>query len=213
MTGPASRAAADYGIETRAVHAGTPPDPVTGARNVPIYQTTAYVFEDADHAASLFNLQTFGYIYTPHHQPDGGGARGAGREPRGRPGGRRLCLRPRGAAARFYTLLEPGDDFLASRYLYGGSITQFSHTFPRLGWHGPVRRPAGPAAMSGRRSRRGRSRSSPRACRTRRGAVADLEGWPRSRTRTASRSSSTTRWRRRTCAGRSSGAPTSSSTP
>ena len=53
-----------YGIETRAVHAGTPPEPVTGARNVPIYQTTAYVFEDADHAASLFDLQTFGYIYS-----------------------------------------------------------------------------------------------------------------------------------------------------
>lgn len=53
-----------YGIETRAVHAGTPPDPTTGARNMPIYQTTAYVFDDVDHAASLFNLQTFGYIYT-----------------------------------------------------------------------------------------------------------------------------------------------------
>ena len=53
-----------FGIETRAVHAGAVPDPVTGARNVPIYQTTSYVFDDVDHAASLFNLQTFGYIYT-----------------------------------------------------------------------------------------------------------------------------------------------------
>src|SRR5262249_10110160 len=53
-----------YGIETRAAHAGTAPDPATGARNMPIYQTTSYVFDDVEHAASLFNLQTFGYIYT-----------------------------------------------------------------------------------------------------------------------------------------------------
>ena len=53
-----------YGIETRAVHAGAIPDPTTGARNVPIYQTTSYVFKDADHAAALFNLETEGYIYT-----------------------------------------------------------------------------------------------------------------------------------------------------
>ncbi|MDJ0937912.1 MAG: PLP-dependent transferase, partial [Kiloniellales bacterium] len=54
----------DFGFETRAIHAGSQPDPVTGARNVPIYQTTSYVFHDVDHAASLFNLQTFGYLYT-----------------------------------------------------------------------------------------------------------------------------------------------------
>src|SRR5579875_3550573 len=53
-----------YGFDTRAVHAGAAPDPATGARTTPIYQTTAYVFDDVDHAASLFNLQTFGYIYT-----------------------------------------------------------------------------------------------------------------------------------------------------
>src|ERR1700740_3282063 len=53
-----------FGFETRAVHAGAVPDPVTGARSTPIYQTTAYVFDDVDHAASLFNLQTFGYIYS-----------------------------------------------------------------------------------------------------------------------------------------------------
>ena len=54
----------EYGFATRAVHAGARPDPVTGSRNVPIHQTTSYVFEDADHAAALFNLQTFGYIYS-----------------------------------------------------------------------------------------------------------------------------------------------------
>ncbi len=53
-----------YGFETRAVHAGAAPDPATGARSTPIYQTTAYVFDDVDHAASLFNLHNFGYIYS-----------------------------------------------------------------------------------------------------------------------------------------------------
>ena len=53
-----------YGLETRAVHAGARPDATTGARATPIYQTTSYVFDDVDHAASLFNLQTFGYIYS-----------------------------------------------------------------------------------------------------------------------------------------------------
>ena len=54
----------EYGFETLAVHAGARPDAVTGARSTPIYQTTAYVFDDSDHAAELFNLQTFGYIYS-----------------------------------------------------------------------------------------------------------------------------------------------------
>ena len=54
----------DYGFETRAIHAGAAPDPTTGARATPIFQTTSYVFDDVDHAASLFNLQTFGYIYS-----------------------------------------------------------------------------------------------------------------------------------------------------
>src|SRR3546814_8016935 len=54
----------DFGFETRMIHAGTQPEPVTGARQTPIFQNTAYVFHDADHAASLFNLQTFGFIYS-----------------------------------------------------------------------------------------------------------------------------------------------------
>ena len=124
------------GIETRAVHAGTPPDPVTGARNMPIYQTTSYVFEDVDHASALFNLQTFGYIYTRITNPTVAALeeRVASLE-----GGRAAVACASGHAAQllcFYTLMEPGDEFLAARKLYGGSITQFSHTFPRLGWHG-----------------------------------------------------------------------------
>jgi O-acetylhomoserine (thiol)-lyase len=125
---------ASYGIETRAVHAGTPPDPVTGARNMPIYQTTAYVFEDADHAAALFNLQTFGYIYSRLTNPTVAALeeRVASLE-----GGRAAVACASGHAAQllcFYTLLQPGDEFLAATNLYGGSVTQFSHTFPRLGW-------------------------------------------------------------------------------
>ena len=136
-----------YGIETRAVHAGTPPEPVTGARNVPIYQTTAYVFEDADHAASLFDLQTFGYIYSRITNPTVSAleARVASLE-----GGRGAVAVASGHAAQlvaFYTLMEPGDHFVASRFLYGGSLTQFSHTFPRLGWQGSLVDPRDEAAV------------------------------------------------------------------
>jgi O-acetylhomoserine (thiol)-lyase len=125
-----------YGIETRAVHAGAAPDPTTGARNVPIYQTTSYVFHDADHAAALFNLETEGYIYTRLGNPTVAAleARVASLE-----GGTAAVAAASGHAAQFltfFTLMGPGDHFVASRFLYGGSITQFSHTFPRLGWHG-----------------------------------------------------------------------------
>ncbi len=136
-----------YGFETRAVHAGTPPEPVTGARNVPIFQTTAFVFEDADHAASLFDLQTFGYIYSRITNPTVSAleARVASLE-----GGRGAVAVASGHAAQlvaFYTLMEPGDHFVASRYLYGGSLTQFSHTFPRLGWQGTMVDPRDAAAV------------------------------------------------------------------
>jgi O-acetylhomoserine (thiol)-lyase len=123
-----------YGFATRAVHAGARPDPVTGARNVPIYQTTSYVFDDADHAAALFNLQTFGYIYTRLTNPTVAALeeRVAALE-----GGRAAVAAASGHAAQllaFYVLLEPGDHVVAARQLYGGSLTQLRHTFGRLGW-------------------------------------------------------------------------------
>ena len=125
----------DFGFETRAVHAGARPDPVTGARNTPIYQTTSYVFEDVEHAADLFNLQTFGFIYSRLTNPTVSvlEERIASLE-----GGRAAVCAASGHAAQFlafFTLLEPGDEFLASRNLYGGSITQFGISFKRLGWH------------------------------------------------------------------------------
>ncbi len=123
-----------FGFETRAVHAGAHPDPVTGARATPIYQTTSYVFDDVDHAASLFNLQTFGYIYSRLTNPTVAvlEERVANLE-----GGRAGVAAASGHAAQFlafFTLLEPGDRFVASRNLYGGSITQFGLSFKRLGW-------------------------------------------------------------------------------
>ena len=101
---------------------------------MPIHQTTSYVFEDADHAAALFNLQTFGYIYSRLTNPTVAALeeRVAALE-----GGRAAVAAASGHAAQmlvFYTLLEPGDHVVAARQLYGGSLTQLRHTFGRLGW-------------------------------------------------------------------------------
>lgn len=125
---------ATYGFETMAVHAGAAPDPTTGARATPIFQTTAYVFNDADHAASLFNLHDFGHIYNRLSNPTVAvlEERVATLE-----GGRAALACASGHAAQFlafYTLLEPGDEFVASRNLYGGSLTQFALSFKKLGW-------------------------------------------------------------------------------
>jgi O-acetylhomoserine (thiol)-lyase len=124
----------DYGFETRAIHAGAAPDPTTGARSTPIYQTTAYVFDDVDHAASLFNLHNFGYIYSRLTNPTVAvlEERIAALE-----GGRAAVAAASGHAAQFltfFTLMEPGDEFVASRNLYGGSLTQFGLSFRKLGW-------------------------------------------------------------------------------
>ena len=124
----------EFGFETRAIHAGARPDPVTGARNTPIYQTTSYVFDDVEHAADLFNLQTFGFIYSRLTNPTVSvlEERVASLE-----GGRAAVCAASGHAAQFltfFTLLEPGDEFIAAQNLYGGSITQFGHSFQKLGW-------------------------------------------------------------------------------
>ena len=124
----------EYGIETLAVHAGARPDPVTGARSTPIYQTTSYAFDDADHAAELFNLQAFGYIYSRITNPTVAvlEERVAALE-----NGRGAVAASTGHAAQFLvgaTLLESGDEFISSNNLYGGSITQFGVSFKKLGW-------------------------------------------------------------------------------
>jgi O-acetylhomoserine (thiol)-lyase len=126
---------APYGFDTLQVHAGTAPDPSTGARSTPIYQTTAYVFDDADHAASLFNLQTFGNIYTRLTNPTTAvfEQKIAALE-----NGRAATAVASGHAAQlvaFHMLMNPGDHIVASRKLYGGSITQLGISFKRFDWH------------------------------------------------------------------------------
>jgi O-acetylhomoserine (thiol)-lyase len=123
------------GFETLAIHAGASPDEKTGARNVPIYQTTSYVFEDADHAASLFNLQTFGYIYTRLTNPT---VSTLEEKVAALEDGRGAVACASGHAAQLmamFVIMEPGDNFVASRNLYGGSVTQFGHTFKKFDWH------------------------------------------------------------------------------
>ena len=125
---------AGFGFETRAIHAGSRPEPVTGARNTPIYQTASYVFEDAEHAADLFNLSRFGFIYSRLTNPTVAvlEERVASLE-----NGRAAVAAASGHAAQFltfFTLLSPGDEFVASRNLYGGSMTQFGLSFKKLGW-------------------------------------------------------------------------------
>ena len=123
-----------YGFETLSVHAGAAPDPTTGARALPIYQTTAYVFDDADHAASLFNLQTVGFIYSRLTNPTNAAleTRLATLE-----GGRGCTVASSGHAAQvlaLFPLMSPGDDIVASTRLYGGSIQQMKNTYPKFGW-------------------------------------------------------------------------------
>ncbi len=124
----------EFGFETRAIHAGARPDAETGARVTPIHQNTSYVFEDAEHAADLFNLQTFGYVYSRMTNPTVSvfEERVAALE-----NGRGAVACASGHAAQFLaaaTLMEAGDEFIASRNLYGGSVTQFGVSFPKLGW-------------------------------------------------------------------------------
>lgn len=124
-----------YGFETLAVHAGAAPDPTTGARAVPIYQTTSYVFDDVDHAAALFNLQKFGNIYSRLTNPTVSvlEERVAALE-----GGTAACATASGHSAQFLTflnLLGPGDNIVASSRMYGGSISQMRQTFPQFDWH------------------------------------------------------------------------------
>jgi O-acetylhomoserine (thiol)-lyase len=123
------------GFDTLALHAGASPDPATGARVTPIYQTTAYVFEDVKHAADLFALRAFGNIYTRIMNPTQAvlESKTAALE-----GGTAALAVASGHAAQlltFHTMMQPGDEFVAVRQLYGGSINQFSHSFKSFGWH------------------------------------------------------------------------------
>jgi O-acetylhomoserine (thiol)-lyase len=122
-----------FGFETLCLHAGQIPDAATGARVVPIYQTTSYVFDSADHAASLFNLQTFGNVYTRLSNPTNAvfEERMAALE-----GGRAAVAVGSGMSAQMVailTLLEAGDHMVSAKTLYGGTYSQFDVSFRRLG--------------------------------------------------------------------------------
>ncbi len=125
----------DYSFDTLAIHAGAQPDPVTGSRVTPIHQTTSFVFNDVEHAASLFGLQAFGNIYTRITNPTTAvlEERVAALE-----GGAAALAVASGHSAQlltFHTLMSPGDHFVAATQLYGGSITQFGHSFKKFDWH------------------------------------------------------------------------------
>ena len=123
-----------YGFDTLQIHAGARPDPATGARQTPIYQTTAYVFRDADHAAALFNLQEVGFIYSRLTNPTVAvlQERIATLE-----GGAGAVCCSSGHAAQImalFPLMAPGKNVVVSTRLYGGTITQMSQTIKRFGW-------------------------------------------------------------------------------
>ncbi|MEO1494014.1 MAG: O-acetylhomoserine aminocarboxypropyltransferase/cysteine synthase family protein [Pseudomonadota bacterium] len=123
-----------YGFETLQIHAGARPDPATGARQTPIYQTTAYCFRDADHAAALFNLQEVGFIYSRLTNPTVAVLQERVATLEGGVGA--VCCSSGHAAQimALFPLMQPGCNVVVSNRLYGGSVTQFSQTIRRFGW-------------------------------------------------------------------------------
>ena len=137
------------GFNTLAVHAGAKPDPATGARATPIYQTTSFVFDDVDHAASLFGLKAFGNIYTRIMNPTQAvlEERVAALE-----GGTAALATASGHGAQllvFHSIMRPGDNFVAARRLYGGSINQFGQAFKNFDWQVRWANPHEPAEFAG----------------------------------------------------------------
>lgn len=123
-----------YGFDTLQIHAGARPDPATGARQTPIYQTTAYVFRDAEHAAALFNLQEVGYIYSRLTNPTVAVLQERVATLEGGVGA--VCCSSGHAAQimALFPLMQPGRNIVVSTRLYGGTVTQFSQTIKRFGW-------------------------------------------------------------------------------
>ena len=122
------------GFDTLQIHAGAKPDPATGARQTPIYQSTAYVFRDVDHAARLFNLQELGFIYSRLTNPTVMTLAERLTALEGGVGG--VCTSSGHAAQimALFPLMGPGDNIVSSNRLYGGTVTQFTHTIRRFGW-------------------------------------------------------------------------------
>ncbi|MDW4496973.1 O-acetylhomoserine aminocarboxypropyltransferase/cysteine synthase family protein [Sulfitobacter sp. D35] len=123
-----------YGFDTLQIHAGARPDPATGARQTPIYQTTAYVFRDTEHAAALFNLQEVGFIYSRLTNPTVAVLQERIATLEGGVGA--VCCSSGHAAQimALFPLMGPGRNIVASTRLYGGTVTQFTQTIKRFGW-------------------------------------------------------------------------------
>ena len=124
--------AREFGFETRQLHAGQRPDPNTGARAVPIFQTTSYVFEDAESAAAYFNLQEYGNTYSRIMNPTVAVFEERVANLEGGAGGVAFASGIAAQAAALFTLLQPGDHVVSSAALYGGSINQFKHLLRKM---------------------------------------------------------------------------------
>src|SRR5207302_4112203 len=129
MKSPSPRA---FGFDTRAVHAGQRPDPYTGARAVPIFQTTSYVFEDAESAAAYFNLQEYGNTYSRIMNPTTAVFEERVASLEGGAGAVAFASGLAGQAAALFTMLQPGDHIVSSAALYGGTVTQLKHLSRKL---------------------------------------------------------------------------------
>ena len=194
-----------YGFETLSVHAGAAPDPTTGARALPIYQTTAYVFEDADHAAALFNLQTVGFIYSRLTNPTNAAleTRLATLE-----GGRGCTVASSGHAAQvlaLFPLMSPGAEIVASSRLYGGSLQQMRNTYPKFGWAAKIVDADEPENF--KRAGPNTKAFFIESLANPGGVISDIEAIARIAEAPACRCWSTTRWPRPGCASRSTTAP------
>src|SRR6202453_4735647 len=121
-----------FGFETRQLHAGQRPDPYTGARAVPIFQTTSYVFEDPEAAAAYFNLQEYGNTYSRIMNPTVAALEERTASLENGCGAFSFASGLAAQAAALFTLLEPGDHVVSSSALYGGTVNQFKHVLRKL---------------------------------------------------------------------------------
>ncbi len=123
------------GFSTLSIHAGAKPDPTTGARTTPIYQTTSFVFDDVEHAASLFGLQAFGNIYTRIGNPTCAVLEERVAALEGGTAGLAVASGHAAQVVVMHALMMPGEEFVASKKLYGGSINQFNYSYKNFGWN------------------------------------------------------------------------------
>ncbi len=121
-----------FGFDTRMLHAGHVPDPHVGARAVPIHQTTSFVFDSADHAALLFELKEYGNIYSRISNPTNAVLEERVASLEGATGALATASGMAAQLVALMTMVQPGDEIVASSQLYGGTTTQLVHTFAKL---------------------------------------------------------------------------------